>query len=434
VLASALGTLVCTEGRSSDLFSVWAKTTAIRIRGTSPDQDAADFKPLRKMIDDARIVAVGESRHDLHEQFQFKHRMVRFLVQQMSFSAVAMEVSMPDAGRVNDYVSGGAGDAEQLVHDSLGYWDAWDTEEILALVQWLRQYNVDPAHGRKVHFYGFDMMFPSSSVAEIIRFLEKVDADHAAAFRQQTAHVRTEPQRLSRKEWMDMRDALSKLRSDVEANRREYSARSSRDAFEWALHQISVATQAANWWLAGADGLNNRAQVREQSMAENIQWILQHEGPHGRILVSAHNAHVAKGYRRKPEGVALGSPIEPMGKYLNRVFGASLIVLAATFNQGRLQAVGPFKERTFAPALDDSLDGELRQVQLPFFILDLRTVPRRVRQDSPREWKIRANVGSGDDGYDVYTAPDSFDAVYFIDEVSRSRPNPLALAAWRNRK
>src|SRR5215472_13083748 len=44
---------------------------------------------------------------------------------------------------------------------------------------------------------------------------------------------------------------------------------------------------------------------------------------------------------------------------------------------------------------------------------------------------ICENLGSG---YDAYVPTESFDAVYFIEEVSRSRPNPLALEAWRNRR
>jgi erythromycin esterase len=359
ILGSALSLLICVEAAALNPFVVWARKAAIHVKGTDPEQSLDDLQPVRKIIGHARLVAAGESRHDLHEQIQFKLRLIQFLVQQMNFSGIAMEVSMPDAARVDDYVFRGSGDARRLVHDRLGYWDAWDTEEILAIIQWLRQYNADPAHGPRVHFYGFDMMFPSSSVEEVLQFLEEVESSQAAKFREQTARVRKEPEKLSREEWVSLQSALSDLKSDFDAHRQEYSSRSSTAALEWALQQVAVSAQYARWWLAPADGVSNRADVRERSMAQNVQWILQKEGPGGRVFVSAHNAHVAKGFRRRPEGAGYGSPLSPMGRYLNEVLGASMMVFAATFNQGKLQATGPFKDYTFDPALGDSLDGQL---------------------------------------------------------------------------
>jgi len=110
-----------------------------------------------------------------------------------------------------------------------------------------------------------------------------------------------------------------------------------------------------------------------------------------------------------------------------------MIVLGAAFNRGQYQAVGPFKERIFGPAISDSLDGQLSRLDLPILVLDLRSAPQNIRQDLNGEKKVRANVGSGDDGYDVYTPTESFDAIYFVDEVTRTRPNPSALEAWRKR-
>ena len=40
------------------------------------------------------------------------------------------------------------------------FW-TWDTEEVLALIEWMRAWNAD-ATTRKVKFYGFDMQFPRS--------------------------------------------------------------------------------------------------------------------------------------------------------------------------------------------------------------------------------------------------------------------------------
>jgi hypothetical protein len=111
ILGSALSLLICVEAAALNPFVVWARKAAIHVKGTDPEQSLDDLQPVRKIIGHAHLVAAGESRHDLHEQIQFKLRLIQFLVQQMNFSGIAMEVSMPDAARVDDYVFRGRGDA-----------------------------------------------------------------------------------------------------------------------------------------------------------------------------------------------------------------------------------------------------------------------------------------------------------------------------------
>ena len=51
--------------------------------------------PLKKIIGEARIVALGEATHGTHEFFQMKHRMLEFLVEEMGFNTFAMEAAWP---------------------------------------------------------------------------------------------------------------------------------------------------------------------------------------------------------------------------------------------------------------------------------------------------------------------------------------------------
>jgi erythromycin esterase len=52
------------------------------------------------------------------------------------------------------------------------------------LIEWMRQYNADPAHHRKLHFYGIDLSLggPSGSIPtpaalfQAVSYLKRVDA------------------------------------------------------------------------------------------------------------------------------------------------------------------------------------------------------------------------------------------------------------------
>src|SRR4051812_40782259 len=107
------------------------------------------------MVGRARVVGMGEATHGTREFFQFKHRMLEFLVEEMGFTAFALEVDSATALRVDAYVRGGAGQAAAIVR-GMRYW-IWDTEEIVALVQWIRQHNLKPTTKHPVRFYGIDM-------------------------------------------------------------------------------------------------------------------------------------------------------------------------------------------------------------------------------------------------------------------------------------
>jgi hypothetical protein len=50
----------------------WLRENAIPFDTTEPGSDFADLMPLKEIIGDARIVALGEATHGTHEFFQMK--------------------------------------------------------------------------------------------------------------------------------------------------------------------------------------------------------------------------------------------------------------------------------------------------------------------------------------------------------------------------
>lgn len=120
-----------------------------------------DMQPLKQVVGKARVVALGEATHGTRECFQLKHRLLEYLVAEMGFEIFAIEASWPDCARVNDFVMNGRGDP-RLALGGRGFW-TWDTEEVLQMILWMRQWNEDATHVRKVTFTGFDMQNPISS-------------------------------------------------------------------------------------------------------------------------------------------------------------------------------------------------------------------------------------------------------------------------------
>lgn len=126
-----------------------------------------DMAALSELVGCAQIVGLGEATHGTREHFQMKHRLVEYLVQEHGFSIFAIEASTPEAHRLDAYVMGGDGDARELIA-GMYFW-TWDTEEVLALVEWMRAHN--ESHENKIHFTGFDMQTPDVAAEQVVDFV-----------------------------------------------------------------------------------------------------------------------------------------------------------------------------------------------------------------------------------------------------------------------
>src|SRR6476660_5636453 len=148
----------------------WIRSNAIPLASVEAGHGFADLEPLRAIIGDARIVSLGEATHGTHEFFQLKHRLLEFCVTELGFSIFGIEASYPECLRINDYVLNGTGNPADALA-SQRFW-TWDTEEVLALIEWMRAWN--STHARKVKFYGFDLQFASEAALGVLDYLKHV--------------------------------------------------------------------------------------------------------------------------------------------------------------------------------------------------------------------------------------------------------------------
>lgn len=190
---------------------------------------------------------------------------------------------------------------------------------------------------------------------------------------------------------------------------------SDRD-LEWVIQNARVVVQC----------LQMRANEvpRDQSMADNIKWIVDHN-PDAKIVLWAHNGHVSTGdfWRYKT-----------MGTSLREMFGKKMVVFGFAFNQGSFQAIEQGKglhDFTVGPAPADSLDATLAATGIPLFAIDLTKVP----QSTPagmwlsQPHKSR-NIGAmySNDMENQFlvdlNAASSFDVLLFVERTTAARKNP----------
>ncbi len=153
----------------------WLRNHAIPLATTEAGHGFEDLEPLKAIIGDARIVALGEGTHGTREFFQMKHRLLEFLASEMGFTIFSIEASTPEAYELDDYVLGGPGDPKKLI-GGMYFW-TWNTEEVLAMVEWMRAFH---ASGKgTVHFTGFDMQTPDVAMQVVTDFLGSIEPERA---------------------------------------------------------------------------------------------------------------------------------------------------------------------------------------------------------------------------------------------------------------
>lgn len=403
----------------------WIRSNAIPLRTVEAGHGFSDMEPLAAVVGKARVVSLGEATHGTREFFQLKHRMLEFLVARMGFTVFGIEATMPEGFDVNDYVLTGRGDPAKAL-SGLYFW-TWDTKEVLDLIRWMRAWNADPAHQKKVKFYGFDMQFAPRAVKKTIEYLRKVDPAEAARVDETLAPIANPfvSQRLGRSpaaQRAPIDSTVAQLLNRFDERRAEYQGRSSPGAWALARQHARILSQ----WMAmiGPDG----GAVRDRAMAENIRWILDQEGPDSKMVVWAHNAHVSTA---EPGAAANG-----MGSYLRAALGREMVVFGFSFDRGGFQAIdggrpgGGLRSFEVGPAPEGCLDQTLALAGLKTAAIDLRRVPDKgpVAEWFSRRHKTRSIGATFADSlagqyYGSIVAPRHFDAILFIDATTTARRN-----------
>jgi erythromycin esterase-like protein len=170
MLGIVAGSLACARDPQREELD-WIRANAIPLQTCEAGHGFEDLRPLSTLIGDARIVALGECTHGTREVFQMKHRLVEYLASQAGFTIFSIEANMPEAYRLNEYVLTGQGDPKQLIA-GMYFW-TWNTEEVLAMVEWMRAFNRS-GKGR-IEFTGFDMQTPDVAMDAVLEFLMKTD-------------------------------------------------------------------------------------------------------------------------------------------------------------------------------------------------------------------------------------------------------------------
>jgi erythromycin esterase len=346
----------------------WITANATPLASLDPVDASYDLAPFITMAADARIIGLGEGTHGSHEFFTLKDRLFRHLVEDDGVTGFAIEASMPDAFGIDTYVRTGAGDPAVLL-SHLYFW-TWNTQEVADLIAWLRQWNQDhPA--KQVGFYGFDLQYPGAAIDSVINFLGRADPSIVASvdseydcldgYRNDSHGQFAKSYSVNRSVWSDCRLNIAAAQNQLKQNHGALAAATSERDYAFALQMSQIVVQ----WELLMERLT--ADVRDAEMADNVAWLLDREGPGGKLVLWAHNYHVS----RFPPS---------MGYKLAGRFGADYLPVGFAFGSGEFNAeealgngqAGPVRVNEAPEPVPDSYEALLSRAPSPNYYFDMR--------------------------------------------------------------
>ncbi|MEU4822811.1 erythromycin esterase family protein [Actinomadura sp. NPDC023710] len=342
-------------------FADWLGAHAVPLAHLDREAPLDDLEPLRGIIGDARVVAIGENSHFITEFSLLRQRILRFLVERCGFTVLAFEYGFSEGFPLDAWGRGEGPDGDLSAHLAAAI--PVGVEEPL---RWMRGYNA--TSGIPVRFAGIDIPAAGGSllpaltpVAEYLRQVDpevlpliqeamRIAGSFAGASAAAAAPAWT---RLAAAEQDALSAILTRLLIRFRAVAPLYLSRGDQHGYDVALRRLEAACHAdygfrAMAGLYAGNGLTADTSARDVFMAGSVQWHLDHYGPGTRIVLAAHNAHIQK------TPVSFNGHLTglPMGQHLHNALDDDYVALALTSITGHTADMRPDENARFGFAVD----------------------------------------------------------------------------------
>lgn len=341
-------------------------TYAARLARTAADLGPEpDFSLLEPLFDAARIVMLGEQDHGDGAALAFKSRLVEHLHLRHGYNVLAFEADFYALARAWREAQTPADVRAKVASHVYHFWS--QTRETAALWGLIEmRFGSD----RPLVVAGLDPRH--TGVFEVRDVLEELDTLLRAA----TAD--------------SVRDYPAFRRTLADLLRHEYRHNPSDDEKELffrvikQLQQLFVTTLQGPVWPQGLFNLEYTAHNawrlarRDEGMAANLEWLARERYPWEKIIVWAHNYHVAK------DTALIVGPSEREG-FHDTLLGEKAAHLGGVCSLGFLSAEGWYHPKAFVgnleerreldPPAPESLEAHLLSTGLERAFLDLRAPP-----------------------------------------------------------
>lgn len=399
------------------LFVAWLnnKNNRMDIRSLT-SENFEDLKCLKQYLNGRSLVQLGESSHGTKEYNQIKVRLIKFLHEEMGFDVIAFESGFFECfytyENINDY------SAEEALNNSI-FSFVWGTQEVLELFEYIKQ---TQSTEHPLILSGFDCQRSGDNYDKrpdfLYDMLSKIDTLYAAEVLTFDNYFLTTGM-YNNHYLVSNEDTIKSKYLGIIIFIDQHIEQLVGYFPEKTLYPAFIK-QSINSTLAEIDhriayienNEEDRYYVRDSAMAANISFLKEELFPDKKIIIWAHNYHVA----HDPDHRAWYSNAKNMGNWLVEKYREELYTIGLYMLRGKTKTDYDWEIIDVElPTTSYSLETILYHARKKFLFIDVLNHP----YNEGNKW-MYYTVTAKSSGFadEEMIIKDEYDGIIFIDTSS----------------
>lgn len=361
--------------------------------------NAQQWPGLKKELADKRIVLIGEFTHGAREVFELKNELMKYLHSALGFDLILFESGIGELITINlqkDSLS-----ARKMTGGLIG---PWRTQSFESKMDWVKTEQLEIA--------GFDVQRSGQSFQEALKILAPQMGWKTEDLIQKERQFGIVAGRLRKEKYEAVSTLTNQLMGEYQQLIDELDQKMLRDKvpFGALVHRTFINRKKfLSYFLQFSKDKDYRKRwvARDSMMADNIRWLLSEVYPDKKVMISAHNFHVAKFNEKE----------EVMGEMLLRQFGDQMYSIGLFAGGGELANNSRATEQLAHPD-PEQLDIKhiINHLKAPFHFLPIPARPKNF------EWMYQPIIVNDSfidlNGSNKLTLARHFDGLLLINKVS----------------
>lgn len=385
---------------------------------------------------DKKLVLLGEASHGTHEYYVWRDKITRRLVEEGNYNFIAVEGDFASLYNLNKYVKNkeSAGNSAREVLLGLSRWPRWmwANEEVVAMAEWLRNYNDKLPEDKKIGFYGMDVYDEWHSKEMVLQLLKKTNREVYAYV--QAQYDCFHPHKGESWQYAhavkagkdDCAQATKNVVGYIRANRQKLEALPG-DEYFYLLQNAIVVHNAEAFYRESVTSKDSASwNSRAFHMHATVADLLSLYGKDSKGIVWAHNTHIGDASYTNMRNFGEKN----IGQLTRESLGEeNVFLIGFTTNQGKVIAArnwgGTLEEMEIPQAIPKSIEAKLSEVDYDSFYVIFNRKDRkdqRLKQIGNRAVGVVYNPERDRRQFVPTFVPLRYDAIVFFQHTTALQP------------
>lgn len=401
-------------------------------------EDYSDLAFLKPILKDKTVVSLGENFHRVAEYSSMKTRLIKYLHEELGFDVIAFESGIGETAAVNE--NEGILTPKEMMQRSLP--EIWNSKETLGLFDYIKQQRQT---NRPLYLAGYDMQFTSGYITQFIsEWISKVNKEYGKQYfdfeMQAMTDLYSAMNKYASLDDPQLKEESKKVKDQYGPKYKELIQFMNNNRVQLAAmypdnpHMVDIAIKAlegrVSFMEAFQYGTKGYYEFRDKIMADNVEWLTKVAYPGKKVILWAHNDHLAKNTSqiRTLENGKWINDFTSMGELLNKKLGDKEYVMGLYMNRGNATTITTRKPFTIDPMPKGSLENLIIQSGYENTFVDLS---KQKKPNKKNDWMFKP-IYAAEDGMTAeiirpmsmeFIPKEQYDGIIVIDKVNAPTTN-----------